>query len=208
MPNPDKRGVSIATLSRAVLVITSPTVVVFIALVLTGSITANQFVVIYGTILAVTTLILRPFFANTGILTNYVKDLAEDRQVKEPNFGFLSGVSELTDALIRLHRSWEKRKMQMSNIITEREILLDSLPDILIMCNDNLTVIRTNKAARSLFGQNLASPAPRVSDMPAAASRFAQPPQLKPFRKPELPWTFANHAVRGGFENRHVLRER
>lgn len=157
MPGSARHGVSFTTLLRAVLLLTLPTLLVLLTLLLSGAMSANEFMFAYLLVTFFTSLLLRPFFANTGVLTDYVRDLAEDRQVKEPNYGFLSGVSELSDALIRLHRSWEKRKMQMSNIITEREILLDSLPDILIMCNDDLTIIRTNKAARTLFGQNLAN---------------------------------------------------
>lgn len=157
MSSGSKSSISFATLTRAVLVITSPTLIILVSMLVMGAINANEFLFGYLSVLFFTTLMLRPFFANTGILTRYVKALAEDKRVEEPNFGFLSGVSELSDALIKLHRSWEKRKMQMGNIITEREILLDSLPDILIMCNDDLTIIRTNKAARSLFGQNLAN---------------------------------------------------
>ncbi len=157
MPQGSKPTVSFATLTRAVLVVTSPTMIILMSMLVIGAINANEFLFAYLSVMLVTTLMLRPFFANTSILTRYVRDLAEDKQVKEPNFGFLSGVNELSDALIKLHRSWEKRKMQMGNIITEREILLDSLPDILIMCNDDLIIIRTNKAARNLFGQNLAN---------------------------------------------------
>lgn len=152
-----RNNVSTASLTRVALTITSPTLFVLATLVFAGPLTFNQMMFSYLLIVVVTSLLLRPFFGNTGILTRYVNDLAEDRQVKEPNFGFLSGVRELSDALIHLHRSWERRKMQMNTVITEREILLDSLPDILIMCNDQLTILRTNKAARSLFGQNLAN---------------------------------------------------
>ena len=45
----------------------------------------------------------------------------------------------------------------MSGIITEHNILVDSLPDILVMCNDEQIIVRTNKAARNIFGQNLAN---------------------------------------------------
>ena len=115
MPTGPKPNVSFATLSRAVLLITSPTLIILVSMLIVGALNANEFLFGYLSVLFVTTLLLRPFFANTNILTRYVRDLAEDKQVKEPNFGFLSGVGELSTALIKLHRSWEKRRMQMSN---------------------------------------------------------------------------------------------
>ena len=44
----------------------------------------------------------------------------------------------------------------MESVITEREILVDTLPDMLIMTNDNQQIVRTNRASRLMFGQNLA----------------------------------------------------
>lgn len=44
----------------------------------------------------------------------------------------------------------------MENIIIRREILVDTIPDILVMLDRDNRVIRTNRAARNIFGQNLA----------------------------------------------------
>ncbi len=152
-----KPGLFFSTLMKAVMIVTSPTVIILAMLVVFGTLSVDAFFYAYGAILVTTTLFLRPFLGNVGTLTNYVNDLAEDKQVEEPDLGYLSAMSELSDALIRLHHSWEKKKQQMGNIITEREILVDSLPDILVMCNDNQIIVRTNKTARAIFGQNLAN---------------------------------------------------
>ncbi len=152
-----KSNVSFATLIRTVAAVTSPTLIILLLLTVVGTIPPDHFLYAYASILIATTLLLRPFLANVGTLTSYVNDLAEDKQVQEPDLGYLSAMSELSGALIRLHQSWEKKKQQMGNIITEREILVDSLPDILVMCNDDQIIVRTNKAARAIFGQNLAN---------------------------------------------------
>jgi two-component system phosphate regulon sensor histidine kinase PhoR len=157
MPSNFKASVSFATLMKAVAIVTSPTLLVLAILVILDTINLNHFLYAYGAIVISTTLFLRPFLGNVGTLTHYVNDLAEDKQVEEPNLGFLSAMGELSGALIRLHHSWEKKKQQMGNIITEREILVDSLPDILVMCNDEQVIVRCNKAARAIFGQNLAN---------------------------------------------------
>jgi two-component system, OmpR family, phosphate regulon sensor histidine kinase PhoR len=43
----------------------------------------------------------------------------------------------------------------MEAIITERSILVDTLPDILLMTDTQLRIVSTNRAARAVFGQNL-----------------------------------------------------
>ena len=152
-----KSNVSFATLIRTVAAVTSPTLLILLALTALGTIPPDHFLYAYAAILLATTALLRPFLANVGTLTTYVNDLAEDKQVREPDLGYLSAMGQLSGALIQLHQSWEKKKQQMGNIITEREILVDSLPDILVMCNDEQLIVRTNKAARAIFGQNLAN---------------------------------------------------
>ena len=152
-----KSSASFATLTRAVAAITSPALLVLLVMAIEGILQPDILLYAYGIIVVATTFLLRPFFANIGMLTTYVNDLAEDKQVMEPETGSLGAMGVLSHALIRLHQSWEKKKQQMGNIITEREILVDSLPDILIMCNDDQVIVRTNKAARAIFGQNLAN---------------------------------------------------
>lgn len=158
---PDRRhfksSVSYLTLIRAVAVVTGPTMIILLLLTVIGTLSPDSFLYAYAAVVIAITLILRPFLTNIATLIAYVNDLAEDKQVEEPDLGYLSAVSELSLALVRLHQSWEKKKQQMGNIITEREILVDSLPDILVMCNDEQMIVRTNKAARAIFGQNLAN---------------------------------------------------
>src|SRR6185312_5286783 len=89
-------------------------------------------------------------------LTRYVNDLAMDKRVRSPDLSLLSSGGELSEALSRLQRSWENKRHEMETVITEREILVDTLPDILIMTNDDKIIVRTNRAARNIFGQNLA----------------------------------------------------
>lgn len=99
---------------------------------------------------------VRPYVASILTLTDYVDNLSQDRKVEAPNFYRLRSFRALSFAVNKLHRSWERRKQQMENIIDEREILVDSIPDVLIMIDNNFNIVRTNAAARKYFGQNLA----------------------------------------------------
>ena len=110
----------------------------------------------YGIIFITSALITYPFLGNVAALTHYVKELAQDKRADAPDLSFIGSASELSGALSSLQKSWEIKKKQMETIITEREILVDTLPDILVMINDDKKIVRTNRAARAIFGQNLA----------------------------------------------------
>ena len=144
------------TIIKTMLVLTSPALVVLAALVLLGDMTLHHFGYAYGGIALVSLLLALPFLSNISALTRYVNDLAQDKRVRAPDLSVLSNVGELSGALTRLQRSWENKRQEMETIITEREILVDTLPDILIMTNDDKLIVRTNRAARNIFGQNLA----------------------------------------------------
>ncbi|MEI6729925.1 MAG: histidine kinase dimerization/phospho-acceptor domain-containing protein, partial [Pseudomonadota bacterium] len=152
----NRTGISFFSLLKTVVILTIPALVLLLILIMIGTIGFDGFLYSYLFILVATTLVIAPFLDNITALTAYVDDLADDKQIEEPKLGYLSAISNLPQELIKLHYSWENKRRQMSDIITEREILVDSLPDILVMCNDEQIIVRTNKAARTIFGQNLA----------------------------------------------------
>lgn len=149
-------SVSYATLLRAMVLLSVPSLLVFCALVLAGQMPLSWFVLGYFTVLIFCGLLVYPILKNLRALTDYVSDIAEDQRPTPPNLGFLNLASDLSTALVHLHRNWQEKKQQMESIITEREILVDSLPDLLIMLNEAQEIVRTNRTARHAFGQNLA----------------------------------------------------
>lgn len=145
------------TLLKTVTLVSLPSLLVLASLVAFDHIDLQAFLIAYAVILIGSLLLTLPFLNNVAALIGYVQSLALDKRVEAPSLGFLSMVGELSDALGKLQRIWEVKKQQMERIITEREILVDTLPDILIMINDEGSIIRTNRAARAIFGQNLAN---------------------------------------------------
>jgi two-component system phosphate regulon sensor histidine kinase PhoR len=121
-----------------------------------GLLTLNQMLYADLVILVGSGLLIYPFISNLSSLTNYVNEIALDKRVQAPELSFIGSTIELSESLKKLQASWEVKKRQMETIITEREILVDTLPDILLMINDEKKVVRTNRAARAIFGQNLA----------------------------------------------------
>lgn len=151
-----KAFVPFSTLIKTALVVTSPALLMLGLYVGLGTFTISELIYAYVFIFIATALITYPFLSNVSALTHYVKELAQDKRVSAPDLSFIGSAAELSEALRRLQSSWDVKKKQMETIITEREILVDTLPDILIMVNDEKRIVRTNRAARAIFGQNLA----------------------------------------------------
>lgn len=152
-----RTGVPFNILLKSASVVSLPPLLVMAVMVVLGALELTHFLLGYFLILLGSTAIVYPFLSNVSALNLYVQNLSQDKRVRPPDLSFLSMVAELSEALGRLQRIWEIKKQQMERVITEREILVDTLPDILIMINDEKQIVRTNRAARAIFGQNLAN---------------------------------------------------
>jgi two-component system phosphate regulon sensor histidine kinase PhoR len=148
--------VSFSALLKSVLVVSSPALVVLGLYAAIGFLGLSHMLMAYGIVVITSGMIAYPFLSNVAALTHYVRELAQDKRVDAPDLSFIGTASALSSALTALQKSWDIKKKQMETIITEREILVDTLPDILIMINDEKKIVRTNRAARAIFGQNLA----------------------------------------------------
>lgn len=151
-----KQIIAFSALLKTIMVVSTPSLLVLALFAMMGEIDFRYFVYGYFAIMVISAVFVIPFLANISALTHYVNNLALDKRIKAPDLSFLSNVGELSGALTRLQRSWENKRQEMETVITEREILVDTLPDILIMTNDDRIIVRTNRAARNIFGQNLA----------------------------------------------------
>ncbi len=147
---------SFSTVLKTIMVVSGPTLVLLSLYVLLGELDFSYFIYGYVAVMVTSAIFVIPFLSNISALTEYVNDLAQDKRVSAPDLSFLSNVGQLSGALGRLQNSWEDKRHEMETVITEREILVDTLPDILIMTNDDKDIVRTNRAARNIFGQNLA----------------------------------------------------
>ncbi len=148
--------ISFATLLKAMGVASVPALAVLSVLTALGALDFSYFILSYLAIMLLSGLFVAPLLSNVAALTSYVSNLSQDRRPRAPDLRFLSQFARLSDAFGRLQRTWEKQKQEMETVITDREILVDTLPDILIMTDINTIIVRTNRAARAIFGQNLA----------------------------------------------------
>lgn len=151
-----KHQVSMATLIHAILLVTLPTFGILLLLVMSDLLSVLNFLYIMVGVMLLSALIVAPALNNLAVLAEYIDNLAQNKRVRAPDLAFLKNFGAVTVALTRLQKSWERQKQEMETVITEREILVDTLPDILIMTNFDKIIVRTNRAARNIFGQNLA----------------------------------------------------
>ena len=93
---------------------------------------------------------------NLQNLSASLKDIAADKKTDETKFKLLDFLYPISHYVTQLKQNLQNRKFKMQSVITEREVLVDALPEMLIMITDEGKIARTNKAARSVFGQNLA----------------------------------------------------
>ncbi|MBN8530643.1 MAG: PAS domain-containing protein [Alphaproteobacteria bacterium] len=154
-------------LSKFVAMFSAAPVLMFIVFAMTGVLSVDY--AVYGSvaILGSSLVFARPYLQNVAALTRYVDDLAQDRTTEQPDLSFLSTEGGLSESVKGLQESWEKKKQQLESMLSEREILVDTLPDILFMLDIEGNILRTNSAARAQFGQNLAHrPFAQVVDNP------------------------------------------
>lgn len=95
---------------------------------------------------------VRPYIANLSSLTYYVKQLSLDKKASAPDLSFLNNVEELSSAVEQLHTSWGNRKRQLETALAESKILIDSLPDIILMLDKKQKIIKINSRAKVVFG--------------------------------------------------------
>lgn len=152
----EKPSVAFSSLLKSVMLVSVPALIILSIYVVIGVLNLPHMLYAYVAVLIMTTIFVYPFLANISALTEYVGQLAQDKRIAAPRLKYLAAPFDLSEALNNLQRSWEVKKQQMESIITEREILVDTLPDILIMIDDNKRIVRTNRATRAIFGQNLA----------------------------------------------------
>ena len=94
---------------------------------------------------------IRPYLSDLSALTHYVEQLAQDNTAKAPSLSFLSNVEKLSSTVNELHNSWEERRHLLEESLIESKMIFDILPDIVIILDDELRILRANSAAHNAF---------------------------------------------------------
>jgi two-component system phosphate regulon sensor histidine kinase PhoR len=113
---------------------------------------------IYGTIASfvISLLIFRPIINDLFRLSSYVNQLASNTQQVAPKLESLRDVVTFSTAITNLNNSWQKKRLELESKIIESKLLFDSLPDVLLMLDDELNILRYNPVAYHTFQCELA----------------------------------------------------
>jgi two-component system phosphate regulon sensor histidine kinase PhoR len=101
------------------------------------------------------TFFAKPYFDDLSELTKYVENLAIGQKSEAPLLSFLSNVDQLSESVKNLHNSWGNRTIELEAALAESRILFDTIPDILLMLDDNMNILRANNAALIIFNKSL-----------------------------------------------------
>ncbi|AIL65552.1 Phosphate regulon sensor protein phoR [Rickettsiales bacterium Ac37b] len=100
-------------------------------------------------------LLLRPYINDLNTLTKYVEKLSHDHKVKPPYLPYLSNIENLSSAISKLNTSWQNKQVELESFSTENQILVDNLPDIILIINDEMDITRANCIALTTFGLDI-----------------------------------------------------
>lgn len=100
-------------------------------------------------------LIAIPTLSDITALTRYVNKLSLNKKTQRPHLSVLSNVGELSQALNQLQHFWESQRIELETALIESKLIFDTLPDVIMMLDRHMTIIRTNNAANHLFGSHL-----------------------------------------------------
>lgn len=155
LSRPGMRGFYIVRLLKASLLIMIAPMMVLLVYAIYGKLTLYESLAGIGITFVVSILFVRPYLADLTSLTEYVEQLALDKRVDAPALGFLSNVEELSVAVNHLHTSWEAKRLQLESAIVESKIVFDTLPDMIIMIDNQFRIVRANSASHINFGRSL-----------------------------------------------------
>ena len=141
-------------LAKATFIFTAAPALILILFYVNGSVSYHQAVYLFSTIFVVALLFNYPYIADLQEITNYVNRLVENKNPEQPELSFLNNVEELSSSINKLNNSWQEKNDALKILLLEDEILINSLPNILLMLDENFELISVNEAARNTLGWN------------------------------------------------------
>jgi two-component system phosphate regulon sensor histidine kinase PhoR len=131
-----------------------PTMVIAI-LIIYGRLNIDEGVFGFIAVLIGSIFFAKPYIDDLSVLTTYVGKLVMDHNVEMPSLSFLGSVEELSASVQYLHNSWAEKNLKLESAIVEGSIIFDTIPDLLMMLDHNMHIIRGNNAAKNIFGSNI-----------------------------------------------------
>lgn len=166
--------------AERVLTVSLPTAFMLIILVAAGEVQVMSAIAGFAMVVCLTIVLALPFLMNLRNLTQYVHQIAQEEEVSDiPTFGKKDEESaRIIAAINQMRNIWTTRTEQLEAQTLSDAAVLDSLPDPLLMLDNEGQVIGANLAARELFGFNVRGQTLRLlvdsQYLPLAAERILQ----------------------------------
>ena len=143
----------------AVAALVAPTVLVLAVAAAAGWIRPEAALLVGLVSLFAAALLARAHLRHLARIADYLKALAADdgsaviRAPPAPRSAAAVLAPELGEAIAEAGRAWSERRRELEAVVTANETIFASLPDPLLMLDDERRVVRANRAADSLFGE-------------------------------------------------------
>ncbi|MBO4644176.1 MAG: PAS domain-containing protein [Alphaproteobacteria bacterium] len=143
--------------AERVLTVSLPTALMLLILVLAEEVQPVTAVVGFGMVVCLTIVLALPFLRSLKNLTRYVHKLAQDEDISDmPVFSKRDEESvRIVAAINQMRNIWATKTEHLEAQTLSDAAVLDSLPDPLLMLDEEGVVIGANLAARELFGFNV-----------------------------------------------------
>lgn len=137
-----------------VLTVSLPTAIMLIILVIMGEVSPVSAVAGFAGVVVLTVLLSLPFFVTLQSVTRYVREMADEKDFSElPHIAGTDDESALIIAAInRMRTIWLNKTERLEAQTLSDAAVLDSLPDPLLMLDEDGEVMGANMAAREILG--------------------------------------------------------
>jgi two-component system phosphate regulon sensor histidine kinase PhoR len=97
----------------------------------------------------------KPYLDDLSSLTAYVDDLTIGKNPKAPHLSFINNVEQLSKSVLNLQQRWGEKAIELESALAESSILFDTIPDVLLMVDNDLNILRANNAAINSFRRGI-----------------------------------------------------
>ncbi|MCQ2966521.1 MAG: ATP-binding protein [Alphaproteobacteria bacterium] len=137
-----------------VMIVSLPTALTLLILALCNEIEPIIAIVAFGTIVVLTIVLALPFFTKLEDLTKYIHSLSEDGEEQTSAID-TDETTRIIHSINRMRSVWLNKTEELTAQTLSDAAVLDSLPDPLLMIDDQMILTGANLSARQIFGQSI-----------------------------------------------------
>ena len=139
-----------------VLLLSLPIAFIFIFMVASGILSASLAIISYATCVLFNIIFLFPMTYELQKLKQYITQMSKGSDVDAVDLALEENDSkEIINAVNAMHKFWAEKTDELEAQTLSDTAVLDTLPDPLMMIDENGIILGANLAARTLFGKKI-----------------------------------------------------